>query len=490
MKILPIASIREADAYTIAHEPLASVDLMERAAHQCYHWFHKHIERSRPVFVFCGMGNNGGDGLALSRILLKTGYRVETFVLKHSNAFSADASENFNRLKSMGKTPQPSVDFPTLLNMPAHAVVVDALFGSGLNKPLKSSPANWVDAMNSLPGTKVAIDIPSGLFADNNAENPVEHIFQADITLTFQCPKLAFMLQGRGDFVGRIEILDIGLHSDYIQKSETKNYFTTDEILSSIIPRKKFDHKGTRGHGLLIAGSKGKMGAAVLAAKAALRTGCGLLTVHVPGIGYHIMQTAVPEAMVSLDHESDTISHIKIPQNFQAAGIGPGLGMGGFTARALLYFFVENNLPMVLDADALNIVSAQNGWAQLPDNTILTPHPGEFRRMVEDWKTPEEMLAKAQTFAQNHRMILVLKGAHTAVCLPNGEVHFNSNGTPAMATGGSGDVLTGILTSLLAQGYQPDVAAKLGVFLHGRAGQRAEAQKGGTITAGDIVEFI
>jgi len=492
MKILPVAAIRQADAYTIAHEPIASVDLMERAARACYGWFHANISRQKKITIVCGMGNNGGDGLALARMLILAGYDVNSVVVSHAKQYTADAQTNLHRLEKTGHVPA-FIDKKTDIKKTVFAdVVVDALLGSGLSKPLEGLLAAVVEAMNLSPGIKVAIDIPSGLFADNNLDNPLISVFKADFTLTFQCPKLSFSLPNTGDFAGVFVVLNISLHPKFIDEVETNYFYTTQvEAERIVIPRKKFDHKGTFGHALIVAGSKGKMGAAVLASKAALRAGCGLLTAHVPGIGYHILQTAVPEAMVSADQESDSISHIKPDVKFDAVGIGPGIEKGSFTTRALLYFFIENSVPLVVDADALNILSVQNGWGQLPENSILTPHPGEFERMAGAWKSAEEMLEKARDFAQKNKMVLVLKGAHTAICLPNGHVHFNGSGSAAMATPGSGDVLTGILTSLLAQGYSAQDAAILGVFIHGKAGEMAAKKHGiECVIAQDLIEEV
>jgi NAD(P)H-hydrate epimerase len=492
MKILPVAAIRQADAYTITYEPIASTDLMERAARACYGWFHANISRQKKIAIVCGMGNNGGDGLALARMLILAGYSVKTLVVSHAKQFSADAQINLDRLKKIGHAPEIIGNKADFKKIVFADVVVDALLGSGLSKPLEGLLADIVNAMNLAPSLKVAIDIPTGLFADDNRDNPLTDVFRADHTLTFQCPKLAFLLPITGDFVGAFVVLNIGLHPKFIDEVETNYFYTTQvEADKIVISRKKFDHKGTFGHALIVAGSKGKMGAAVLASKAALRAGCGLLTAHVPSIGYHILQTAVPEAMVSADQEMDSISHIKPDVKFDAVGIGPGIDKGSFTTRALLYFFIENSVPLVVDADALNILSVQNGWGQLPENSILTPHPGEFERMVGAWQNPEEMLEKARHFAQKNKMVLVLKGAHTAICLPSGHVYFNGSGSPALATPGSGDVLTGILTALLAQGYSAHDAAILGVYIHGKAGEYA-AQKRGveSVIAQDLVEEI
>ncbi len=493
MKILPIDKIREADAYTIKNEPIPSIDLMERAATQIFKWLIKRVDSTHPFKVFVGPGNNGGDGLAVARMLKSVDYPVEVYFVKFTDKTSEDFNINLQRLKKSGITfteLNPAAVFPEIGE---EDIILDAVFGSGLTRPVKGFPGEIIDQINKTDAVKVAIDIPSGLFADKCSIEEENHILRADYTLSFQFPKLAFMMPENDPFVGEWHILDIGLHPDYINQVETDNFYTTKEdVIPLIKQRPKFSHKGTYGHALLIAGSYGKMGAAVLAAEACLRSGVGLLHVHIPKVGYSIMQTALPEAMISLDRYENYFSEVPDLTPYNAAGIGPGLGKEHQSQMALKLLIQEYPGPIVLDADALNILSENPTWLSfLPAGSILTPHPKEFERLAGKWNNDFEKLEMQRKFAQKYNIYLVLKGAHTAVCTPAGKCYFNSTGNPGMATAGSGDVLTGIILGLMAQRYNPAHAAVLGVYLHGLAGDLAASklsQQG--MIAGDIVKFL
>lgn len=492
MKIFNVAQIRKADEYTITHEPITSVDLMERAANACGKWIQLNVSKEKPVHIFCGMGNNGGDGLAMARMLKANDYSVFIYILKHIEKPSADFTANLYRLVAAEIKIKEITSATEIPDISSDAVVIDAILGSGLNKPISGIIEEVVSRLNSMQAQKISIDIPTGLFADDNRENDLSKAFQADQTLTFQFPKFAFLIPLSGKKAGIFHLLDIDLHKDFIANEPTKFYFTTVEnILPLLKERKRFDHKGTYGHVQIIAGSHGKIGAAVLASKASLRAGCGLVTAHIPNCGYKILQATVAEVMVTTDKEENFISELIVQPKTDAIGIGPGLGTDKQTAKALIEFLGQNRLPLVLDADALNILSEADKWELVPENTILTPHPGEFARMAGKWSSDEEMIEKANQFAIEHKLVLILKGAYSAICLPNAEIHFNSSGTPAMATAGSGDVLTGILTSLLAQGYHPFDVAKIATFIHGKAGERAsELRDEASVIAGDIIEEI
>jgi NAD(P)H-hydrate epimerase len=347
--------------------------------------------------------------------------------------------------------------------------------------------------MNVAPFVKVAIDIPSGLFCDDNTTNSYNHIVRAGFTLTFQFPKLSFFFAENAPYVGEFMVLDIHLHPAFLASAETRFHFTTHASVKMILKeRGKFHHKGTFGHVLIAAGSEGKTGAAVLCTRAALRSGAGLVTAFVPQISRDVMQEAVPEAMViSADEEK----HIggRIPANkFDALGVGPGMGTAKETESSLRLLLNEYTGPMVWDADALNVLSANKTWiAYLPKNTILTPHPGEFDRLTQAHTSGFDRMKTQQEFAQRNGVVVVLKGAHTSVALPDGAVFFNSSGNPGMATGGSGDVLTGIIASFLAQGYSAAHASMAGVYLHGLAGDLAASTRGEeSMIAGDIIENL
>jgi len=521
MKILPVEKIREADAFTIENEPVDSIDLMERAASKVYDWFMKRCKTKEvSVKIFCGIGNNGGDGLALARMLFFTGIIPQVFVVRFSDKMSRDCEMNFNRLKEETETPMYDIfsedDFPLINDKD---IVVDAIFGSGLNRNIEGFAAELIKHLNDNNAIRIAIDIPSGLLACGGHQvnkttsqqvetrrlyhenkqyvidtskkyNSQPSIFKADYTLSFQFPKLAFMFPENDAFVGRWEVLDIGLHKDFIDNVETLNFYTTEDMAMPILrKRTKFSHKGTYGHALLVAGSSGKTGAALLAAEACLRTGVGLFTAHLPKDALLPMQIYLPEAMTSIDKSETHCTEIDDIIPYTAIGVGPGIGKNAETATLLKKIIQDATQPLVLDADALNIISENPTWLSfLPDNTILTPHPKEFERLFGKTNNSYERLELQRKMSVTHNIIIVLKGAHTAITFPNGTRFFNSTGNPGMATAGSGDVLTGMILSLLAQRYTPQEAALLGVYLHGKAGDDAANQIGeNSMMARDII---
>ena len=514
MKILSVDKIREADAYTIENEPIDSIDLMERAASKVYEWFMKRCKTKEVnVRIFCGVGNNGGDGLALARMLYFTGIIPEVFIVRVSDKMSRDCEINFTRLKEETETPMYDIfsedDFPIIKD---NEIVIDAIFGSGLNRNVEGFTAELISHLNNNNAIRIAIDIPSGLFADggqhsmpstdsdtSTVNEPVEvtrhapAIFKADYTLSFQFPKLAFMFPENDVYVGRWEVIDIGLHKDFIDNVETLNFYTTEDMAMPILrKRTKFSHKGTYGHALLVAGSSGKTGAALLSAEACLRTGVGLLTAHLPKDALLPMQIYLPEAMTSIDKSETHCTEITDILPYTAIGVGPGLGKDPETAILLKKIIQEATQPLVLDADALNIIADNPTWISfLPNNTILTPHPKEFERLFGKTNNSYERLELQRNMSVTHNIIIVLKGAHTAITFPNGTCFFNSTGNPGMATAGSGDVLTGMILSLLAQRYSPEESALLGVYLHGKAGDKAAKEIGeNAMIARDIIGEI
>lgn len=491
MKIFSVEQIRAMDAYTIAHEPISSIDLMERAAQAFVRWFINQYVNTRPIAVFCGKGNNGGDGLAIARILSSCGYEVQVYIVEYTSNASDDFRQNLARLGSH-LTPHRIHSENDLPALGRQVVCIDALLGSGLSRPVDGLLSAVIRYLNELSCKLVAVDIASGLYTEQ-PNDPADVIVKPRYTITFQLPKLAFLLPQNAAYVGEWHVVDIGLSAEYIAETGTR-YFLTDKIEADrrIKPREKFSHKGTFGHAILIAGSYGKMGAAVLSARSCLRSGVGLLTLHVPGCGYQISQISVPEAMTTVDEAEKCITKAPDLASATAIGIGPGLGQDNATAKALTKVLEQAKVPVIIDADALNIIATNRHLLyKLPENTILTPHPKEFQRLVGESANEYDRLEKARAFAARYKVIICLKGANTAVILPGGDVHFNSTGNPGMATGGTGDVLTGIITSLLAQKYSPADAAILGVYQHGLAGDRAAAARGQTaLIASDVVEHL
>ncbi|MBW8684825.1 NAD(P)H-hydrate dehydratase [Chitinophaga rhizophila] len=501
MKIFTAQQIREADAYTIANTPISSLDLMEKAAIACTAWICRHYNEYTPVYIFCGMGNNGGDGLAITRLLRNRGYEAHAYVLHHSSTASADHTANRQALQQQYPGAVHDIAENGLLPRPdAHALIVDAILGTGLSRPAEGWTANIIHQLNDLKAEHdiVAIDIPSGLQADASSVNTP--VIKADHTLSFEFYKLAFLLPENAAAVGEICILTIDLSPEYIAQTTSRFNITDIQQVRGIYrPRKAFSHKGTFGHALLIAGSEGKTGAAVLSAKACLRTGVGLLTCHIPKCGYEIIQIAAPGAMCFIDEQKDHSSsfhnHVSTPEaaaRFKTIGIGPGLGTAAGTCWALEKLLDHYRQPMVLDADALNILSSNPTLLnKVPHGSILTPHPKEFERLFGRTANDVERLQILSGNAVKRQLNILLKGRYTAMAFTDGSIWFNTTGNPGMATGGSGDVLTGILTSLLAQGYNSRDAMLMGVYLHGLSGDYAAAELSEeAMIAEDIVEFL
>lgn len=494
MKILHSAQIRELDAYTIAHEPISSIDLMERAAKKCYEWIRRNMKKNRHVKIFCGMGNNGGDGLVIGRLLAGAGYRVHIFKIMHAARASEDFLINEKRLSGVKNLQFDEIHDDDQLPVPEKDdLVIDAMLGSGLTRPLEGLLATVVQHINASGAVVVAIDFPTGLFCEDNRDNPEKNIVRADYTLSFQFPKLAFMFASNEKYLGSWYLIDIGLHPEGIRQAETKYHFLqASDVRALYRHRKKFSHKGHFGHAYLMAGSYGKIGAAILTARAVVRSGAGLLTVQLPQCGYTALQTAVPEAMCIPDEHPHFISEVADVEGFNVVGVGPGLGTHEQTARGLKLLIQSTTVPMVLDADALNILAENLTWCGfLPKGSVFTPHPGEFDRLAGKTTDDHDRLEKALELAHRFQVHIVLKGAHTVIVSPDGRCFFNSTGNPGMATGGSGDVLTGMILGWMAQNYSPLHSCILGVYLHGRAGDLAANRKGFEgLTAGDIIEQI
>ena len=494
MKILSCSQQKEADAFTIAHDSISSINLMEKAAGLITEAISRRWDTGHRMIVFAGPGNNGGDALAVARMLFLKKYEVEVYLFNVTGKLSEDCLINIHRLDDCQFPNYHEVTktftFPALQDTD---VVIDGLFGSGLDKPLGSGFASVVQSINASPATVVSIDIPSGLMGEDNSYNIRRNIVQADFTLAIQLPKLSFFFADNEEFVGQWELLDIGISPAYINEAATR-YFVTEaaEMRRLVKPRRRFAHKGEFGHALLIAGSYGMAGASVMAAKACLRSGVGLLSVHVPVCNHAIVQEAVPEAIVQDDVDERIYSCPVDLDAFQAVGIGPGLGQEEDTVRTIIEQATACDIPLVLDADAINAFSRhRESLEHLPSDTVLTPHVGELERLIGRCGSGYERLAKTRDLASDLQCYIVLKGAWTTVVTPEGNCYFNPTGNPGMATAGSGDVLTGVLTALLARGYETGEACRLAVYVHGRAGDIARDRKGEiSMTASDIIEAL
>jgi ADP-dependent NAD(P)H-hydrate dehydratase / NAD(P)H-hydrate epimerase len=493
VQILNAQQIRAWDAFTIQHEPIASIDLMERAASKCLEWIEKKQWQKRSFKIFCGKGDNGGDGLAIARLLYELDYNVSVYILEFGKPGSEDFQTNLQRLHELYFAEihflQSKENFP-LIN--TDEILIDALFGSGLNKPLENLSAELVDHINHSKAIVVSIDLPSGMFIDKSSKE--NKIVEADYTLTFQCYKLGLLMQGNSPFIGEVHILNIGLHQDFLQDQSLEYFFVDESLIRQLFkPRNAFAHKGNFGHALLLAGSYGKIGAAVLAAKACLRSGVGLLTCCLPKCGYQIMQAALPEAMVITDDNEHII--VQLPdeiEKYSVIGIGPGIGTASETQNLISFICRRYKKPLVIDADGLNCLSLQkNLLQQLPAGSILTPHPKEFDRLFGEHQNDFDRLHTAKEKSHQLDCIIVLKSHHTAIVTPDGNIFFNGTGNAGMAKGGSGDVLTGIITSLVAQNYSSEHAAILGVYLHGLAGDfAANTLSQQAMIATDIITFL
>ncbi len=496
MKILPVYKIREADEYTILHEPIAAIDLMERAAMACFSWLINNISPDKNIKVFCGTGNNGGDGMVIARLMAARGNSTEVYIIGQEAKFTSNCGTNYGRLLQ-----NPSVQSHFIAENSALPVlskdcdvVIDALIGSGLSEPAKGLLSKVIDHLNGSQSLTISIDVPSGLFSDETmADHPKSSVVHADHTLTFAPLKLAFLFPENDPYVGNRHLLEIGISQEFIDQTETRNYYLQPEDIRPLLKsRNLYSHKGHFGHALLICGSTGKMGAAVLSARSSLRAGAGLVSVHIPREGNVILQTAVPEAMVDLDESESIFSCVGDLTPYNSIAIGPGIGRAPETRRALKHLVQNTGIPIIFDADAITILGENKTWISfIPKGSILTPHPKEFERLAGKTNNHFERNKVQRDFSIKYGVYIILKGAHTAITTPDGTCYFNSTGNPGMATGGSGDVLTGILAALKAQRYSSLETCLIGTYIHGLAGDFAAAEKGQeAMIAGDITENL
>ena len=470
-------------------EPIASIDLMERAAGKCFDWVIDAGLQNNNFHIFCGKGNNGGDGLALAIMLQLQNKKVKVYILESDKKGSADFEINLKRFQASSKEVyiiNATENFP-IINK--EEIIIDALFGTGLSRPLEGIAKLLVLYLNDVNSKKIAIDIPSGLFADKSSINNT--IFKVDHTLSFQNYKLAFLMPENDGNCGEITLLAIGLNNTFEINEMAAHHFTEASLINCIYKKRSaFGHKGTYGYAGLLCGSIGMMGAAVLAAKACLKSGAGKLTVVAPKVGYTILQTCIPEAMCKVSGE-EFIEEVNDLDKYDAIGIGSGIGSFDNHKKLLATVFRDCK-KLVVDADALNCMAKNKDLLKLlPANAILTPHPGEFEKLFGKVENDFERIKLCSKKAKELNVYIILKGHFSFIAGPLGAAYFNSTGNAGMATAGSGDVLTGILTGLLAQGYTPLQTCLLGTYLHGLAGDfAAEKLSQEAMLAGDIVEFI
>lgn len=493
MKIFSKEQIYEGDLLTAKKQDISSTELMERAGTQIFNWIHQRMQGAQvPIHVFCGIGNNGGDGLVLARQLIKYGYNVHTYVVNCSDKRTQDFLINYDRIK------QTTKKWPMMLNCKADFptigmddIIVDAVFGIGLNRP----PNEWVKGLfqhfKASSAFTLAIDLPSGLYADKIPEDE-NAVVWAQHTLSFQSPKLVFFLPDTAKYTQQWEVIDIGIDPDFLQKTETEvELIGKNEMLPIYRPRDKFSHKGTYGHGLLIGGSYGKIGAMILSGRGMLASGAGLVTTYMPKCGYIPVQSAFPEAMLITDKDEEQLTEINFDIEPTAIGIGMGMGQSEATHSAFQTFLTSNKVPLVIDADAINLLSKhKNDLNLLNPQTVLTPHPKELERLLGKWRDDFDKLKKAKAFSKKYNCILVIKGAHT-ITVYGEKLYINATGNPGLATGGTGDVLTGVITGLICQGYEPLEACLFGVYLHGRSADIAVEDFGyQSLSASHVADYL
>ena len=493
MKFFTTSQIRQLDEFTIANEPIRSIDLMERAADALYMSFTEIFPSQKPVCIVAGQGNNGGDALALARMLLLSGFPVKV-ILFHTGPLSPDCEINRQRL--LTGFPFSLTELTDKFEAPQiteDTIIIDGLFGSGLSRAITGIYADAVKWINHSGSKVVSIDIPSGLSGEENKLSENSVIVKADLTLSLQFPKLAFFMADNAPYVGVWKVIRIGIHPEAIENTPSDLFYPdVDDIAGMLKVREDFSHKGTYGHALIIAGAKGMAGASVLSSRAALRSGAGLVTVHGPEANRTILQTANPEVIFNSDINNDLISSVDISEKITSVAIGPGTGTHPETVHMLEKFIANLSQPCVFDADALNILSQHKELLkQIPRESILTPHPKEFDRLFGKSNSSYDRLLKARQASKENGLVIILKGAYTSISTADGKLFFNSTGNSGMATAGSGDVLTGILVGLLAQGYTSEDAAKAGVYIHGHAGDLALTKESKeSLIAGDIIDNL
>ena len=492
MKIFDVAQLREADKITVEKQGITSSDLMERAATLVFREINRRLDKNSVIKIFCGTGNNGGDGLVVARLLRQEGFTVKVFIVNYSTKRSKDFLVNYDRIKENSNSWPVQIkeedDFPELSS---RDFVVDAIFGIGLNRP----PDEWVGKLithiNQSGAFILAMDMPSGLYADKIPDKE-EPVIKANFTLSFQAPKLVFFLPQAAEFVGDMQVIDIGLDREFLSNAPAVAHLIgKQESVGLYKTRKMNSHKGDYGHSLIVGGSYGKIGSISLTATAALRTGAGLVTIFAPKCGYEILQITLPEAMVITDEAEKELKNIDFDLDPDVICFGMGSGTSEETAASFKTLLQKTKNSMVIDADGLNLLSKNPEFVDyIPERSVLTPHPKELERLIGEWKDDFEKLEKVKKFSIEHDLIMVIKGSYTFTIYKE-EIFINNSGNPGMATAGSGDALSGIITGLISQKYDPLTAAVFGIYLHGKAGDiAADKLSYQGMIAGDIIDNI
>lgn len=475
MKFFNKSQITASEKFTMKEQAISEMDFMERVAEKFVKAFTSDYENTENIYIFCGSGNNGGDGFTVARLLDYQFFKIKVFIDFKNEKYSTLAENNLKKIKEIKDIEIYDFSEFEKFKIQKNDIIIDALFGIGLNREVSGKSAEIIEFLNKINAVKVSVDIPSGLFSDDiTPENCT--VFKAEKTYSFQFWKKAFLYPETGKYCGEIEILDIGISKKWIEKEHTPYFIIDDTLIKSIYKKRDdFTNKGNFGSSVIVAGSYGKIGAAVIATKAALRSGAGLTFTIAPECGNFILQTSLPEAMF-IKGGKNFIENIDLPKN-SICGIGPGLGQDEATEKVLLTFLKSYKKPLIIDADALNIISKEKSNLNLiPKNSVITPHPKEFERLFGKTENSFENTDLALEMAKKLKIYIVLKGHHTQVITPTQDVFYNITGNSGMAKGGSGDALTGILTALLSQGYSPKNASIFGTWLHGKAGDFAEIQ--------------
>ncbi|WP_185882939.1 NAD(P)H-hydrate dehydratase [Blattabacterium cuenoti] len=497
MKILSSDQIKKVDQYCIDSESISRIELMEKSAKSCFNWIIQHLTKNNtPFIILSGVGNNGGDGLALARILYIHGFQVSVYILNVSNHYSDEFLINKNKALKYGIKLENIYQGDVFPILNRKSYLIDSIFGIGFNRTIGNFWKKFIHFINEKKFRSIiSIDVPSGIFIEKQ-NHTYDDIIQSNYTLTFEVPKLPFFLPSYDKYVGKWFILNIGWKNHYIKKMYTKNFYIDEYYIKKIKKkREKFSHKGNYGYGVLIGGSYGMIGSIILSGKASIRSGIGKLILYTPHCGYSIIQNQIPEAIIQTDKNKNYISNIvSLPNNINSIGIGMGMGTNYHTKYALESFLMKcnKNIPIVIDADAINIIAKHlNLLNYLPHESIITPHPKEFSRIFGIWKNDYQKLQMLTNISKKYNIFIILKGAHTIISTPDKELYFNSTGNPGMATAGSGDVLSGIIVSLLSQGYSPKNSCIISVYLHGLSGDIAKNQFNEEfITSTDIIHYL